>query len=178
MNYWFILEDYGNFNQEIFSFFTSIKDIRVKYDILEMNFQVNCRLYWFGQNRRRNKDVQMDLFYADVTHNVPLEEIFSIPLFKKNTLDETDEIKKADRIQKIIAENDEIKKAMVLKYAKNLGGKVYGDKNEVIVCKLRERWGSYDDVINLKENWHKLFDDCEDDFTGITSVEKCILSTY
>lgn len=173
MKKWFMLQDCGDFNGNTFSFLGNTSMTSVKYDILELNFSIKCRLYWFHQNRRRNANVEMDMLYADVTYNVSLEEFFSIPYFKKLVENEDDDIVKSKMIQQEIQENDEIKRAVVAKYMTFLCGKVY--KEELLICKELERFGSYDDVIRYKE---KGFLGTQDDFSEIVDISKCIVDSY
>ena len=174
MNKWIVLENYGTYNYEQFSFLLNLNAVYMKYDILELNFIIGCRLFWFIQNRRRYADVQMDLVYVDVTYNIPLEKIFSIPYFKKLINGETDDIKNAEKIQSEIKNNETIKKALFMRFARNLCEQVYGDE-QLYITKFKERFGSYNDVVNYKDS--KIFGS-DDDFSEITNLEKCIISIY
>lgn len=173
MNKWIVLENYGTYNYEQFSFLLNLNAVYMQYDILELNFIIGCRLFWFIQNRRRNADVQMDLVYTDVACNIPLEEIFSIPYFKKLIHGETDDIKNAEKIQNEIKNNETIRRALFMKYARNLCKQVYSES--LYITKSKERFGSYKDVVDYKDS--KIFGS-NDDFSEITNLEKCIISIY
>ena len=174
-NQWFMLENTANYNGNYFYPFTCTNAISLKYDILDMDFKISTALYWFFQNRRRNDEIQMDLYIALVKHNISMDEIFSIPLFKKLIIDSS-ESGKSETITKYISENEDVRKALVLRYDAFIASKLYsGDKN-VTNYILKEKFGSYGDVMDFKKK--NIFGDSEDDFSGITDIGKSIISIY
>lgn len=170
-NKWFTLNDYGNFNGEIFSFFTSTNQSYVKYDILNMRFKVSCCLQWFVYYWRRRDGENISHMYAQPEIIVSKEELFAIPLFQ--TINEEETIKKAKMIEQMINGNQDIKQAMIERYAKVLGSKIYPEKGINIVNTWKERFCDYKDI-GVK----RVFGDESDDFSEIKDITKCIVKSY
>ena len=181
LNQWLMFDNATTYHGTFFHAFTCTNGIWLKYDILEMNFQISCNMMWFMQYRRRNTEKQVDLLMANVKHNISMEEIFSIPLFKKITMLESDEMKKAEIIEKYVSDNIEVKKALLRKYDAILASKLYKKESDIKITTLREKYASVDEVKNYKEYFTDndgIFGRPEDDFSGITDIGKCIISVY
>ena len=86
LNQWLMFDNATTYHGTCFHAFTCTNGIYLKYDILEMNFQISCNMMWFIQYKRRNTERQVDLLMANVKHNISMEEIFSIPLLKESDI--------------------------------------------------------------------------------------------
>lgn len=148
-NEWFLLEDAGQFNGKNFSFFANVSDLTIQYDILEMNYRLSSRLYFFADYWRRRENERISLMYANVSVNISSDEMHNIPLFKKKLSEvqgsEKEYRKAEDILIGIIDADKDIKKALVLRYASDLGKRVYSD-DEVKVCVLKDRYCGVDDI--------------------------------
>ena len=148
---WFLMEDAGKFNGKDFSFFANVGDITIQYDILEMNYKLSCRLYYFADYWRRRESERISLMYANVSVNVPSDEMHNIPLFKQELSEAQNSGKENEKVEKILVgyidKDEDVKKALILKYASELGKKVYSD-DEVKVCTLKDRCCGVDDIVS------------------------------
>ena len=171
---WFILEDVGNFNGKIFSFLVNVEDIKIEYDILEMSYKLSCNLYFFVDYWRRREEERISLMYSKSFADISSDDIYNIPLFKKllECMPNDDEVKK-EKLIDYLDNNKEIKKALMLRYALNIGSKVYTD-DSIKVCPVIDRWCGVEEVPNKRilnyENYPNK--DNEEFYKGL---EKCIV---
>lgn len=169
-NKWFILRDCGTINGDKFSFFTSTNHSYVKYDLLNMRFKISCCLQWFVYSWRRRDGENITYMYAQPEIDVALEELFAIPLFQ--TIKEEETFKRAKMIEQMINGNVDIKQAMIERYAKILGSKIYVN-NEVSINIFNERFCDHSDI-----GTKRLFGDDNDDFSEMGDIKRCVIKSY
>ena len=164
------------FNGSVFNPIINTDESIFRYDILEIRFEISIKPYWFFQNRRRNRDVAMDLYFADIKHVIPVQEILSIPLFAKITAEISDEDEKVLKVADYVAKNDNVKDALIDRYESILLSELYKSDSNIRAVPKTERFGCYEDVLNYKNNY--VLGRPEDDYSGITDIRNSIISVY
>lgn len=166
----FKLNDCGNYNGLIFSFFSNTYDCDLSYDILNMTFHLKAKLNWFIFNRRRKAGVELDLVSCINSIEIQEEDLFNIPLFKTFLMENNTKFENAKLIESFVDFESEVLKALVLKYSKELTKGIYIDDNIKIKAEeFRRPFDFFNNENSYFSQFYGLsFDECKD----------CLISVY
>lgn len=167
---WVTLKEAGRFNEKAFSFITSTNQCVLKYDILEMGYILEVKLYWFTFSWRRRENEVIDVLSSLVKLPISEKEIHKIPLFEKLIKSG----KNNKELLEYINNDHEIKKALIERYSKKIGECVYNDNNSNDVVIIEERFSS---KVNFEREFCKKYAK-----SGVKSeiidIEECIIDAY
>ncbi len=174
-NHWFKLPNVGKASNGVrFSCLFDENHCFIKYNILDLNFEIEAEMKWFGYSWRRREGEEISYIRSSKKVIITFDEIINIPYFKKLIHDRGINKPNGRDIEIIIQNDIDIKRALIERYAIQLGDQLYKKVQQgESLCIEYERFCGCNNILKKLQEMYK-----EDDFSQINELSDCIINCY